>query len=555
MLLPEPINWKAMQVVSERYTLLGRLAFGGMAEVWLARQVGPQGFQRLVVVKRVLESKSRDAECLSLFAQEARLGAEIHHHNVVQTIDFGEDNGVPFIVLEYVFGETLAHIVKQMKTHSLQMPEAVAARIIADAALGLSAIHQRQTLDGEPLDIVHCDVAPQNIVITYDGTVKVIDFGIAKSKQQGQTTDSNLVRGRIGYISPEQIANLPIDQRADVFSLGVLLWETVAQAQMYGIKKTEEIARGLLSSTVPLPLIQSVRPDVSTALTAIISKALEKRPSMRYASSKDFHGALEAFLRNQTPASPAGALQELMNGLFQERRGERTRVLRRLTMEMATPVFSQSVLRAVRATDTAFPIEPPPQATEIPDASEIDVELVDDASEQPALPESNAKTSIFRKAVALGLLVVVGALAYTLRLRFDQPVAASAAMRVEGPSSVSSQIPERRQLPAIQDSLADQTGGAEQPALPPAAEKTDERAPTQKKTQSVRAKTGKLRFDTTPWTQVFLKGKKLGDTPLLDVNVPAGSLELVLVNEESNIRTVVSIEVSAGQTTTKKMKF
>jgi eukaryotic-like serine/threonine-protein kinase len=550
MLLPEPINWKAMQVVSERYTLLGRLAFGGMAEVWLARQVGPQGFQRLVVVKRVLESKSRDPECLALFAQEARLGAEIHHHNVVQTIDFGEDQGVPFIVLEYVFGETLAHTAKQMKTHNVQMSEAVAARIVADAALGLSAIHQRQTLDGEPLDIVHGDVAPQNIVITYDGTVKVIDFGIAKSTQQAQTTGSNLVRGRIGYISPEQLANLPVDQRSDVFSLGVLLWETVAQVPIYKSKKTEEIVRDLLSSSAPLPLIHSIRPDVSAALSRIISKALEKRPSMRYASSKDFHGVLESFLRESAHTASAASLQTLMNALFQERRGERTRVLRRLTTEMATPVFSQSVLRAVRATDTAVPIEPEASATE------IDVELTDGTAEQPVPSVTPGRSSTFRKAVALALLVAVGVLAYTLRMRFDEKSAAFAEATVVVPAGISTPIDVPSSPPAVaQDTVANQAHRSEQTEPQATAPKADQPAPTKKKLPAARAKTGKLRFDTTPWTQVFLKGKKLGDTPLLDIDVPAGPLELLLVNEESNIRTVVSIEVAPGQTTTKKMKF
>ncbi len=545
-MLLHTVGWQPMKVIGGRFTLLGRLAFGGMAEVWLARQTGPQGFSRMVVVKRVLEARCSEPEILSMFVEEARLGGQLAHPNIVQTVDFGEDDGVPFIVLEYLFGETLAQVLKTARQRATPVPIPLAVHIISEASLGLSSAHELKGLDGKPLGIVHRDVSPQNVLITYDGMVKVLDFGIAKSAERESHTDQTHVRGRVTYMAPEQMTSSALDQRADVFSLGVVLWEAVTDQPMHPLNQQADaiVMAKLLSSDAPLPSAHKANPQVPEELDLILGRALQKDRERRYATSALFRGALQAFLRKQTEPPSSAQLSQLMATLFADRQQERTQVLQRLSTG-ATPKWTPSVVDALA----------PPMATATD--PRIDAQKGVETSESPVQRRGRVMRWGAVAAVLAGVMLGLGAVWFFARGGPPKVTTVAAApvvaVTVEPPQALSP-------APAPEPAPAPTPTPAPEPALAPAPEVAEAAQPPPAQARAAppskpKGGAGKLRLDTEPWTTVFYKGKKLGDTPLIDVRVPSGQVELLLVNEEAKIHTVIDVEVTAGETTTKRLHF
>src|SRR6185436_8888651 len=207
-----------------RYELIRRLAVGGMAEIYLARLpgVGLEGFEKLVVIKRILPQHALDPELLRMFLDEARLSATLTHPHVTEVYDFGTDGEAPFFAMEYVLGSNLREL---MKAHAAPLPLAQAVGIVAAAAAGLHYAHEKRGPGGEPLHIVHRDVSPSNVLVSYDGAVKVSDFGIAKWTLQRTQTQEGALKGKFAYMSPEQCRGKPLDARSDVFALGTILYE------------------------------------------------------------------------------------------------------------------------------------------------------------------------------------------------------------------------------------------------------------------------------------------------------------------------------------------
>ena len=212
------------------YTLVAKLGQGGMAEVYLALAPGPQGFQKLVVVKRLHMNMEDEPMLVAMFLDEARIAARLAHPNVVQTNDVGEHEGSHFIAMEYLEGQPFDRILKHAVRDGERLPMRLAARIIADALDGLHYAHEACDYDGTPLGVVHRDVSPHNLFVTYDGVVKLLDFGIAKATTQVVETRTGLVKGKFAYMAPEQARSAPADRRADVFAMGVVLWESIAGA-------------------------------------------------------------------------------------------------------------------------------------------------------------------------------------------------------------------------------------------------------------------------------------------------------------------------------------
>src|SRR5262249_34107635 len=201
-----------------RYEVVGELATGGMAEIFLGRLVGPSGFERPVVIKRILRQLSHKESFVAMFLDEARIVAGIRHPNVVQVQELGQDTGELYLVMEYLEGESVASLVRRLVAQGERVDYALAAHVVAEACAGLHAAHEAQNL-------VHRDVSPQNVFITYDGHVKVIDFGIAKTEGRMAQTEAGQVKGKFGYMSPEQCKADPLDRRSDVFALGIVLYE------------------------------------------------------------------------------------------------------------------------------------------------------------------------------------------------------------------------------------------------------------------------------------------------------------------------------------------
>jgi serine/threonine protein kinase len=277
-----------------RYELLEQLAEGGMGSVWLARLTGTGGFEKLCIVKTVLPAIAKDQDFVSRFLHEGRVLTQLQHANIAQVFDMGDDGGTLFLALEYVPGVDLARLVDALRAKHEPMSVALAVHVMQQAAEGLAFAHRRAALDGTPLGIVHRDVSPQNIMVSYDGEVKVIDFGIARSEARSRHTAQASVMGKLGYMAPEQARGESVDHRADQYAAGVLLWELLANSTYIRRGTLTEMVVAMANPTVR-PLA-ALRPEVPPALEAVLLRALAVAPDNRYPTTDDFAHALQVQL-------------------------------------------------------------------------------------------------------------------------------------------------------------------------------------------------------------------------------------------------------------------
>jgi serine/threonine protein kinase len=299
-----------------KYIPLARLGSGGMAEVFLSVARGPMGFNKLAVIKRL---RSSDNEThLEMFLDEARLAARLNHPNIVHTYEVGETDGY-FIVMEYLEGQSLQALVKRLSAPQEGLSEPLVAYIAAQVLKGLHHAHELCDFDGTPLGIVHRDVSPQNLYLTYGGEVKVLDFGIAKARMNSTHTETGVLKGKLRYMAPEQLGSGPVDRRADLFAFGVVLWELLARRALFQGDAASVMSRVLHEN---IPSVRSVRPEASPSLDLIAMKALCRDPAQRYASADEMRMALEDFLRDTGHLEVERELARLMNELFAQTRDE-----------------------------------------------------------------------------------------------------------------------------------------------------------------------------------------------------------------------------------------
>lgn len=290
-----------------QYELLEKFAEGGMAEVWFGRVVGAEGFTREVAVKRMLAASARDADAVSMFLDEARLGARLHHPNICSVLDLGELDGEWFMVMELVDGPHLGRLFAHSLRIGKPLPLPLCAAVVAAAAEGLHHAHDRvDPLTGRSLDIIHRDVSPQNILISRYGDVKVTDFGVARARTHKSRTRSGLVKGKLGYLSPEQCRGLPLDRRADVFSLGIVLYELLTRRRLYRGDGEFDVMRRICEEE-PLPP-SLVSAEIDGNLGDITLRALRKEPEARYQTAGELADALTAWLQAHHPGDLRGEL-------------------------------------------------------------------------------------------------------------------------------------------------------------------------------------------------------------------------------------------------------
>ncbi len=305
-----------------KYQLLKKLATGGMAEVWLARQTGIEGFNRHVVVKRILPHLAEDPEFIQMFLNEAKIAARFNHPNIGQIFDLGEKDGQYFIAMEYVHGEDLGRVMRRAWSTGQWVARPVALRIISDACQGLYYAHTRADEAGRPLRVVHRDISPQNIIISFDGSVKLVDFGIAKAADSASNTKSGAIKGKFAYMAPEQAAGRALDARTDLFALGLVLYELLTGVRP--LKRDAELAtlQAALESQIEAPsLVADVPPEVD----AVVMKALAKSPDERYRDARQMHLAIEAHLVQEAQIASSVQVSQLMEQLFADRLAEEAR--------------------------------------------------------------------------------------------------------------------------------------------------------------------------------------------------------------------------------------
>jgi hypothetical protein len=298
-----------------RYEVLRPLARGGMAELWLGRTSGQGGFEKLVVLKRIRAELSHQPELIRMFLDEARLAATLQHSNVVQVYDLGEDEaGLPFYAMEYLHGEDLRSIARAAKKRGERIPLEHTLAIAIGASAGLHYAHTRQGSDGQPLGVVHRDVSPHNLYVTYDGGVKVVDFGIAKARNRASETRSGTIKGKAPYMSPEQCAGEPLDARSDVFALSCVLWELTCGETLFGGATDFQIMRAIVDGEVRRPS-QVVR-GYPPALEKIVLRGLSRRPADRFRTAEELQLALEAFARDERLAVSTVGLARYLRERF-----------------------------------------------------------------------------------------------------------------------------------------------------------------------------------------------------------------------------------------------
>jgi len=283
-----------------KYLLLEKLATGGMAEVYLAKSVGAVGVNKFVAVKRILPQHSESQEYIDMFKEEAKIAVNLNHGNVVSIYDFGVEIKQFFLVMEYVEGRNLRQIVNEMKKANVQFTIDQIVYIAKEVAAGLD--HAHRCIDGStgrPLNITHRDMSPQNIMVSFEGEVKIIDFGIAKAETQIEATKAGTLKGKFGYMSPEQADGMPIDLRTDIFSLGIVLWELLANDRLFTSSSEAAILRKIRECQIPS--IRKINPSVPPELERIVNKALAKDKSLRYQTAAALHRDLNRFLNTQYP--------------------------------------------------------------------------------------------------------------------------------------------------------------------------------------------------------------------------------------------------------------
>jgi eukaryotic-like serine/threonine-protein kinase len=302
-----------------KYTLLRVLAKGGMAELFLAIQKSVAGFEKLIVIKRILPSMNQDKAFIEMLLHEARIAATLSHPNIVQIFDVGSAEGLYFIAMEHVHGEDIRSIVRGMKVKSVpEFPLEHALAIAMGMCAGLAYAHDKRDLDGSPLGIVHRDISPQNVVVTFSGDVKIVDFGIAKSDNKSQNeTKSGKLKGKVPYMSPEQARGEVIDARSDIFATGVMLFELTTGKRLFKGASEFETLKLICERDYPKP--SQVRPGYPPELERIVMKSLAKDKNDRYQNAREMQGDLEAFVRNNRIAVSNIALSQFMQGLFEDK--------------------------------------------------------------------------------------------------------------------------------------------------------------------------------------------------------------------------------------------
>jgi len=298
----------------DEYTIVGKIGQGGMSEVHLALAEGPSGFRKLVVLKRLFPHLNEDDGVVRMFLDEARLAARLSHPHIVQTLKVGAFRGQHFIAMEFLSGQPLHRLIHRANKKERRVPPPLLARIIADSLEGLHHAHEAQDFDGTPLGVVHRDVSPHNIFVTYDGVTKLLDFGIAKAATQEAATRTGLVKGKFAYISPEQARGQPIDRRADLWSAGVVVWEALTGSRLFKGETEAVTLENALTMEIPDPRTRV--PGVAAPIADMVRRALQRDPDGRPRTAREMKEVLEGWLVDQGLGDGRTALRAYMQEEF-----------------------------------------------------------------------------------------------------------------------------------------------------------------------------------------------------------------------------------------------
>lgn len=567
----------------ERYKLLARLGQGGMAEVYLAAWEVAPFVHRPVVVKRLHPHFNEDPRLVQMFLDEARLLTQLDHPHIVKTFEAGVIDGRCCIAMEYLEGQPLQRVLRRANERGGMAPH-VAVSIAICVLDGLHYSHETKDAEGKPLEIVHRDVSPQNVFVSNDGQVKVLDFGIAKANSQEGRTATGIVKGKVGYIAPEQARAEHVDRRADIWSAGVVLWEALTGARLF--KADTDAATLGLTLQGQIPSAGSRRVGIPEELEGVLTRALQRDPALRYQTAGAMRKDLEGWLARAGFSRDARVIAGLMKDLFTSEIIEQKRLVSVLMARSDCTPPAPPSNRSPSSTSALYLKVPPTAATS------ADLTRMNDQMEELGKRHRRA----FRWMFALvGALLLIACVAVFLNVSRGAASSARAvptanlaaalpapkatpsveprtgrAAVVESPSTArpveaapsvvaapaalqgepSPLKPARPAAPALRAATTPAPSLAAKPAstalavAPSAPSATKPEAPPS---------FGFLTIDTSPWSVVSAGGKVLGQTPLIGVRLPSGAQVLSLRNPELGIETSYPITIESGKTTVRRI--
>ncbi len=538
-----------------KYHIFATLGRGGMADVYLSVARGPIGFNKLVVVKRLRAQLADEMAFREMFLDEARLAARLNHPNIVNTYEVGENKESYYIAMEYLEGQPLNKVLKDSIRGRVPLSYAICARIAADGLAGLHYAHELTDYDGRPLKIIHRDISPHNLFVTYEGQVKVVDFGIAKAALSSTETEAGVLKGKVAYMAPEQAIGGGIDCRADVFSMGIVLWELVARRRLFQGDNAAVTLHKLMNE--PIPNVGSVVPSVPSKLDAIIAKALAKDADDRYSSALEFRRALEEFIAVSGESPRPDVIAETMLTLFHETRVEvssKIRVYMSRFQSEASPASMHPLTSATAARLGTVGSGSGSGSLLALGASVSPHSMVHAGTGTLAAPggaPSSPQRSSLLPAVALGGLAMVAAVAIWVFGGHKQE-----PPRYVPPSVVAVEPP----IPPVSTAPPPSTVLLAPPPVLPAqpqiglrphvgsASGVGTRPPVKPPVETVKEEPGFLTLDSRPWSRVTEGGRALGVTPLNRVSLSPGSHTLTLENPDKGLSKTVVVQIKSGET-------
>lgn len=604
-MIVRPVTEPSSLPVLGRYTPFLKLGQGGMADVYLAvSQSSGGGLSRLAVIKRLRTDLVRDEEddrdgdkaehFTKMFWDEAKLSMLLNHANVVQTFDVCEENGSLYLVMEYIEGPSLNRVQREIMKRGRKLPAKLSARIVSDVLAGLHYAHELKDYTGTKLNIVHRDVSPQNVIVGYDGAIKLVDFGIAKAAFRSTETRAGTMKGKARYMPPEQIVGKAVDRRADIYSAGVILWELLAQRKLVsGANMVEQLVAAVKATP---PRLSTIVPDIDPELDAIVHKALARESSDRYETAAEMREALLACMTKLDAGE--GDLGAMVSELFKAQRDEIAALIRQRMS--ASPRAEGEGKGAVNDPEIFVHLdehyeERPRRPSmsnivSLPTASLESIGSVGpfvqvEAKSLAPPPKTSRLVPMLIAAVGV-LLLGIGALIGVI-VSTSKKDAATEAKALPPPTAERLPAPARPPVfeksaasaepaPSAEAEVFESEAAPAKPAargwVPPAgnrriapiatytppvaAPKRPASAATEDSAEAAMvASPGYVTLDTYPWTKVSVNGRALGNTPLVKVPLPPGTHTVVFENPAEGLRQTTTVVIKSGETTTKRLAF
>ncbi|MBX7099244.1 MAG: protein kinase [Myxococcaceae bacterium] len=533
-----------------RYEVLSQLTSGGMAEIFLGFTPGPGGFRKYVVVKRILPDVKDNDQAVNMFLDEARITAAFSHPNIGQVFDLGEDAQGHYLVMEFIAGQNLNQVTAACARTRTVLPLGFSVSVVHQLALALHYAHTFTDPAGQPFPVIHRDVAQKNVMVTYEGVVKLLDFGIAKARGSLGRTTAGTVKGTTGYMSPEQVRGEPLDGRSDVFGLGVMLWEMCTGRRLFSAATELDEMKLILEGPIARP--RSVADFVPEGLDTVVMRALARERADRFASAKEMARVIEQACPKLLFDQDQRAT--FMLELFEDKKKATQALLQSAQGQVDEPLLAEAVQSLSDGEDGAF-VETNPRAfadaktderkapgpTLVRDTPQDPVQAL--RAEQQATAEklaSEAKSGQRWVMLALGLAVLVGLASFVVRVAF--PAAEEAPVDL-GPRP----LPRPSDKPPPVDTAlvpGIPAGGA--PELPKETAKPE--TPVKPEPPRPVVKQGGLTLVTIPASEVFKGKQRLGQTPMFNIPLPAGTHLLTLVGVDKQRRSL-SVPVKANEVT------